>query len=172
MASAMMSAMQEIAPLIDEEHAAFMEGRISLTVGSCGADKRPSVARAAGCRVAPDRKRVRITLSGTQAAAVLAHVRETGRIAAVFSSPPTHRTVQLKGKDAVVEPGTPDDAATVARYRDNFVEVLDPLGFEATMIRTLLAFPDSDIVAVSFTPDEAYSQTPGPNAGSPLKVQR
>jgi hypothetical protein len=53
-----------------------------------------------------------------------------------------------------------------------FVEVLDPLGFEAAMIRTLLAFPDSDIVAVSFTPDEAYSQTPGPNAGSPLKVAR
>lgn len=159
-------------PLIDEEHAAFMEGRISLTIGSSGADLRPSVARAAGCRVAPDRKRVRIALCGTQAAAVLADIRKSGRIAAVFSCPPTHRTVQLKGKDAVVEPGTAEDIATVARYRDMFVAVLDPLGFEARMIRTLLAFPDSDVVAVSFTPDEAYSQTPGPNAGSPLKVKQ
>lgn len=168
----MMASMQEHAPLIDAEHAAFMEGGISLTVGSCGLDQRPSVARAAGCRVAADRKRVRITLSRVQAAAVLAHVRETGRIAAVFSSPPTHRTVQLKGKDAVIEASTLDDAATVARYRDMLAAVLDPLGFEAAMIRTLLAFPDSDIVAICFTPDEAYSQTPGPNAGSPLKVPR
>lgn len=165
----MMSFMHPDAPLIDEELAAFMQGQISITVGSCGADRRASVARAAGCQVAPDRSRMRVLLSGVQAAAVLAHVRETGRITVVCSNPPTHRTVQLKGRDAVVEAARADDGAAVERYRGMLADVLGSLGYDGAVIRTLLTFPDSDIAAISFTPDEAYLQTPGPNAGSPLK---
>jgi hypothetical protein len=105
-----------------------------------------------------------------QVAPVLAHVRETGRIAAVFSRPSTHRTLQLKGRDARVEPVPPADLPIVARYRDAFVTELVAIGYAEELIRTLLDFPDDELVMLSFTPQEAYSQTPGPNAGRALQV--
>jgi hypothetical protein len=157
--------------LLDAELAAFMQqDGISLTLGSCGADLRPSVGRAAGCKVAPDRGTVHLFVSRVQVAPVLAHVRETGRIAAVFSRPSTHRTLQLKGRDARVEPVPPADLPIVARYRDAFVTELVALGYAEALIRTLLDFPDDELVMLSFTPQEAYSQTPGPNAGRALQV--
>ncbi|GAB3462983.1 hypothetical protein GCM10027321_25180 [Massilia terrae] len=158
-------------PLLDAELAAFMQqDGISLTLGSCSADLQPSIGRAAGCRVSADRLTVQMFVSQVQIAALLAHVRETGRIAAVFSSPATHRTLQLKGRDGRIEPCPPEDRALVARYRDAFAAALEPLGYPHSLIRTLLAFPDEDLAVVSFTPLEAYSATPGPNAGRALQV--
>jgi hypothetical protein len=160
-------------PLLDAELAAFMQqDGISLTLGSCGADLRPSVGRAAGCKVAPDRGTVHLFVSRVQAAPVLAHVRETGRIAAVFSRPSTHRTLQLKGQDARIEAVAPADLAIVARFRDAFVTELAALGHAEELTRTLFSFPDEDLVMLSFTPQEAYSQTPGPNAGQALQVSQ
>jgi hypothetical protein len=157
-------------PLIDAELAAFMQLGVSITVGSSDAANRPSIARGAGCRVGVDEGTVSIFISQAQAAPLLAHVRETGRLAAVFSQPSTHRTLQLKGAGATVEHAGPRDVAIVARYRDAFVAELAQLDYAEQLIRTLLACPDEDLVALRFTPTEAFSQTPGPNAGRSLQA--
>ncbi|HZV65643.1 MAG TPA: hypothetical protein VFG03_12135 [Telluria sp.] len=159
-----------LAPLFDVDQAAFMQRGISLNVGSCGTDLQPSVARAVGCRISADRRTVRLLVSARQAAAVIAHLEQGGALAAVFSEPSTHRTVQLKGQGAAVEAPVPGDLATVARYRDGLVEELRPLGFAPALVRALLACPDSDIVALCFTPCAAFSQTPGADAGRALKA--
>lgn len=158
-------------PVIDAELAAFMQLGVSLTVGSCDAANRPSIARAAGCSVQAGGRTVRVFISRVQAAALLAHVNETGRLAAVFSQPSTHRTLQIKGVDACVEPADADDLRMAARYRDAFVAELAQVGYSPALIRTLLACPDQDLVALRFTPVEAFSQTPGPNAGRSLQAQ-
>jgi hypothetical protein len=158
----------EASPLFDAGLAAFMQGGISLNVGACGIDLAPSVARAVGCRISPGRTSVRLLLAASQAAAVLGHVRETGKFAVVFSEPATHRTVQLKGGDAVVDAACADDIAAAARYRDAFACHLDPLGHPPAMVRALLHCPDSDLCAVHFTPSAAFSQTPGAGAGQAL----
>jgi hypothetical protein len=155
-------------PLFDAELAAFMQGGISLNVGGCGSDLAPSVARAVGCRISPERTSVRMLLAASQAAALLGHVRETGKFAVVFSEPATHRTVQLKGADAVVDAAGADDIAAAARYRDAFAAHLDPLGHPPALIHALLHCPDSDLCVVRFTPGAAFSQTPGAGAGQAL----
>jgi hypothetical protein len=157
-------------PLFDAELAAFMQGGISLNLAGCGADLAPSVARAVGCRIDAARISVRLLVSQVQAACVLANVRANGKLAAVFSEPASHRTVQLKGVDAVVEAAGADDIAAVARYRDAFVAHVEPLGHPAPMIRALLACPDGDLCAIRFTPTEAFSQTPGSGAGQALRM--
>jgi hypothetical protein len=168
---AMFSKQDKLPPaLFDAELAAFMQGGISLNIGSCGADLRPSVARAVGCRIAQDRRTVRILVSKVQAAPVLGHVRAAGALAAVFSEPATLRTVQLKGVDASVEPASAEDLAIAAAYRQAFISHLEPLGYAPALIGALLACPDADIVAVRFTPSAAFSQTPGPDAGRALGV--
>lgn len=155
---------------IDAEHATFMQGGVSMNVATCDRDNVPSQVRATGCLVSADRRRVMIFVSATQASAVLANIRNTGMIAVVFNEPSTHRTVQIKGNDARVV-GMPEGALRVVEaYRDAFVRELEPLGFEPALIRALLACPLPDIVALAFTPAAAFSQTPGPTAGEPLRT--
>jgi hypothetical protein len=157
-------------PLFDAELAAFMQGGISLNVAACGIDLAPSVARALGCRISPERTSVRLLLSSGQAAALLGQVRQTGKLAAVFSEPASHRTVQIKGVDALVEAAGEDDVAAVARYRDAFVAHLAPLGYPGEVIRAFLSCPDSELCAIRFTPSAAFQQTPGANTGQALGV--
>jgi hypothetical protein len=157
-------------PLFDAELAAFMQRGISLNLAGCGADLAPSVARAVGCRIDAGRTGVRLLVSQAQAACVLAHVRANGKLAVVFSEPATHRTVQLKAVDAVVEAAGADDVETVTRYRDAFVAHVELLGHAPAQIRALLACPDSDLCAICFTPSAAFSQTPGAGAGQALSL--
>ena len=109
--------------------------------------------------------------SQTQATQLLADVRRSGAVAAVFSKPSTHRTLQLKGRDAAILDADADDLLAVARYRDAFVAETSALGHPAHLIGAMFDCPDKDIVAISFTPDAAFSQTPGPQAGQALQAQ-
>ena len=102
------------------------------------------------------------------AADVIDGVRRSGAIAVVFSDPPSHRTLQLKGTDAVMLPAEPGDAALAAAYRAGFAAILEPLGFDPAVVRAFLACPDEDLVTIRFTPTAAFLQTPGPQAGEPL----
>ena len=156
-------------PLLDAGLAAFLQRGMSINVAACDRNAIPTLARAAGCRVSQDCKRVTVFVSATQAAPVLRCIRDNGAVAVVFSEPPTHRTVQLKGWDAEVSGLTADDFQIVAAYPAAFARQLAPLGFEEIQVRTLLSYPSADIVGISFTPSEAYSQTPGPKAGEPLR---
>ncbi len=157
-------------PLITDEHAGFMESGLSISIGGCNAEKLASVCRAIGCRVSPDRRRVTVFVSASQGRLLLDDLRATGAIAVVFSLPSTHRTLQLKGRDAIVEPLGVGDLQRVEAYREGFVRELEPLGYEPRLVRTFLACAPDDIVALTFTPREAFSQTPGPHAGEPLKA--
>jgi hypothetical protein len=156
--------------VIEADYVAFMQGGVSICASACNRERQPSVARANGCRVSPERSQVTILLSASQSAELLEHVRETGAIAVVFSEPPTHRTVQLKGSDAVVEAANALDGETAGIYRARFAGVLAQLGYQRDLIYALLACADDDLVAVRFTPSAAFSQTPGPNAGQALLV--
>lgn len=161
----------EPAPLFDCDHAAFMQGGISLHAASCGEDHLPSAARALGCRISDDRLNVRILVSAKQATQLLEDVHRSGAMAVVFSKPSTHRTLQLKGRDAARCEADADDLLAVARYRDAFIAETSALGHPAHLIGAMLDCPDEDIVAIRFTPDAAFSQTPGPQAGQALKAQ-
>lgn len=162
--------MPDPAPLlIDDELASFMQGGRSLNLASRGAGMIPSVARATGCRVTDGGRTVRMLVSQQQCAQLLAHVRETGMLAAVVSEPSSHQTYQLKSAAARIEQPCSEDLAMVADCRDRFCAGLERLGYPPVMIRTFLNCPDEDIVAVVFEPDAVFSQTPGSNAGCTLK---
>ncbi len=155
-------------PILDPAHAAFVTGPVGISAASCRPGGLPALSRAVGCRVATDRRRVTLLFDAAAAAEVIEAVRRTGAIAAVFSEPPTHRTLQLKGSDALVLPAEPGDGALAERYRQSFIETLAPLGFAMPVVRAFLSFRPDDLVTVRFTPSSAFSQTPGPRAGEPL----
>ncbi len=160
------------APILDGAHAEFISGAVSINAASCRTGGFPALARGVGCRVADDRRSVNVLFGATAAGDVLDGVRRSGSIAIVFSDPGTHRTLQLKGDDALVLRSECGDEHLVARYRDAFVAVLAPYGHTEEMVRALLACPVDDLVVVHFTPTSAFSQTPGPHAGEPLAGAR
>ncbi|MBX3603096.1 MAG: pyridoxamine 5'-phosphate oxidase family protein [Rubrivivax sp.] len=152
---------------IGPEQAALVARRVSVIVGSRDAALRPHVMRAVGCRLSADRRRVTVLLTHAGSAQVLADLAANGRIAVVFSEPSSHRTLQVKGVDAAIAPAGAEDAALVRRYQQEFADEIGQLGFAAEVAQTMLRH-DDDLVAVSFTPCEAFDQTPGPQAGQPL----
>jgi hypothetical protein len=112
---------------------------------------------------------VTVLLPADQYAPLAETLRETRAIAVVFSEPSTHRTIQLKGADAALEPLAAGDAELAARWTDDFVAGLAALGYSGPMVRSFLWCDPARLVAVSFTPQAAFQQTPGPQAGMPLK---
>ncbi|HEX5804787.1 MAG TPA: hypothetical protein VFY31_00395 [Macromonas sp.] len=163
--------MTDTPPLLDDEHAAFIaSGGISVNAVSAGSEGFGNFSRCVGCRVGPARDRITLLLAATPAADFLSDIAHNGRIAAVFSKPSTHRTLQLKGTDAQREALAPDDLALVRRFCTSFAAELVTIGVSAPAALALLDAPDHDLVAVSFTPCAAFQQTPGPEAGQPLRA--
>jgi hypothetical protein len=154
-------------PLIGPEQVALLSRRLSVIVGSADATRRPHLMRATGFRPSDDRRRMTVLLRPSGAQAVLADLRQNGRIAVVFSEPTTDRTLQIKGSDAQVTPATDDDARLAARYLEDFIGEIGQLGFAAEVAHTLFA-DEGGLLAVSFTIEAAFEQTPGPAAGEPL----
>jgi hypothetical protein len=156
------------APLLDQGLAAFVQTGVAIYVAARGAGNVPALARASGCRVAADRRSVTVLLDAAKSEALLEGVRGSSAIAVVFSWPPTHRTIQLKGTDAVAVAATDEDRAVAARWADDFIAAIVSLGYEEPVFRALLWTDPADLVAVTFTPSAAFDQSPGPRAGEPL----
>lgn len=156
-------------PLLDEEHAAFIQGSVSINAASTGQGNVPAVSRALGCRVSPDRRRVTVFLPASRSAALLEAIDASRRVAVTFCLASTHRTIQLKGNDAGLGRVESGDRELAERYARAFAADLRKLGYEEAFTRALIARGDADLTAVAFTPTSAFMQTPGPGAGGPLK---
>lgn len=159
--------MLDVPPLLDEETAQFMQRGVSINVASGTGDGFPSVGRALGCRVSPDRRKVVIFFSAGCSASLLADLHNNGAIAAVFSMPTTHQTIQLKGRNVRFEPLREGDHAIIAGYRQAFIAEIVAMGQREALAGAIVPENRSDVVALSFTPTAAYVQTPGPAAGQP-----
>ena len=152
-------------PLLDADHAAFIQSGVSIVVASRDGANVPRVARALGCRVSEDRRRVTVYLAAFQAAPLLAAVRAEGAIAVAFNLPSTHRAFQLKGTDAAVVPLDRADVERAQRYVEAFSADIGLLGYVAAYGRALLWFDPAELTGVAFAPAAAFEQTPGPRAG-------
>jgi hypothetical protein len=157
------------APLLDAARADFITHHVAMNVASCSAARVPSVVRAHGCRVSADRRRVTLFVSVPRATALLADLRAGGAIAAVFTLPRTHETIQLKGAGASIAPLEAGDDACIRAYVESLVEELCRVGYKESLVRAVMSSADEESVGLTFEPTAAFVQTPGPKAGSPLE---
>lgn len=153
---------------LDPALAAFIVSRISMQIAACDGRGPATLVRGLGCRVSDDLRTVTVLMPRSQALPVLAAIAANGRVAVVFSEPESHRTVQLKGVDARIEAATADDEASLVPYAAAMAARLAPSRVPEAYSRTLLSASPGDLVAVCFTPSQAFGQTPGPRAGMPL----
>jgi len=156
--------------MLSEATAAFIQSGLSITVVGCGERLVPSIAKGAGCTVDAASGQLTVLLFADGADQVTRDLARNGRIAVCFSKPSTDQTVQVKGHDARMAPATAQDLATVRRSLDLFAEDLGPMGWDQRFVDTLFWRNPDELLAIRFTPQGAFAQTPGPAAGTRLKA--
>ncbi|MEJ5989638.1 hypothetical protein WG902_06535 [Ramlibacter sp. PS3R-8] len=147
---------------------AIMARGVSVIVASRDAKLRPSIMRAVGSRVEANGQDITVYLSRGSSRQLLQDIASTGQLAVVFSEPSTHRTVQLKASRAEIRNAVDADVPVLAAYLKSMEHEIQQVGFAPPLTRAMLAHRLEDVVAVRFTPEQAFDQTPGPRAGAPL----
>jgi hypothetical protein len=150
---------------LPDDFAAMIAKGVSCIVGSRDAQLRPSVMRAVASRIAPDGE-VTVFLFRPQSRQVLQDIAATGHVAVVFSQPSTHLTVQVKASRATQRNATEADVPDLRRCTESLEEELQAIGYGGGLASALLWHRLEDVVAVSFHPEQAFNQTPGPQAGA------
>ena len=157
------------AAVLDADNAAFIASGVSIAVASSNAAGIPSLCRAWGCRVSDDRRTVTVYVSPAQGEVLLADLRAGRPLAAVFSLPSSHRTIQLKSRAARVGGLTQEDRLVVEDYVPALAADLGSIGHGGEFARAYLEVAGGTLVGVNFEPEEAFAQTPGPKAGARLE---
>jgi hypothetical protein len=160
--------MDTTSPLLDPEHAAFIQSGVSVVAASRDRENKPTLARAIACRVSSDRQSVTVFLSRVQARDLLADVGASRVLAVVFSEPSTHRTIQLKTTDAAEVPLAAGDVERMAEHVGLVIADLKQLGYGDELLGAHFSYSVEDVAAVAFRPSAAFTQTPGPGAGARL----
>lgn len=150
------------------ELAGFMQSGISIILASVDDDGTPLPGKAQGCRVDPSGM-VRVTIIAQPYARLLNALSRGRPLAATFSRPEDHRSIQLKSASAkLVDPGPADrEAALVqgAGLSDQLVLV----GYDRAFSDAYASCAQGDLAVIAFVPEQAFVQTPGPGAGTALK---
>lgn len=149
----------------------FIEGGVSLTIGTCGLDIVPSIARAWGPLVSKDRQSVGLCVVAAASGATLDNLQHNDRAALTFSSPSDYKTLQIKGRVIGTAAADASDCVAVERHRKAFAAAVAAIGpshgfARAFIERELLSSPA--LVKIVLVPEEIFDQTPGPRAGAPL----
>ena len=128
----------------------------------------PSMSRGLRCKLIDGGHQIGIFIRLSQSQELLGNIRSSGRVANVFSLPSSNRTLQLKGSDARIVPFAPEDLPVIEAHIADFLLEVVPLGMSEAVVRAILAYQLDDLVSVVYSPCAAFSQTPGPKAGTPL----
>lgn len=150
---------------IDDALQSYVESGVATIVGTGDERGRPEVAYAWGPRVRADRRLLDIFLDLDRSDVTLANLHANGRIAVTFADPVTLRSVQFKGRFVEQGEATEDDREWVQRQREAFLVTTSLVGDPPSMIRNLWM---EQVVRVTLEVDQAFDQTPGPDAGRPL----
>lgn len=149
----------------------FLQRGLSLYAASTDARGWPQVARALAIRPLPG-PQLAIAVPSEPGAALLAGIAATSQVALVLCQPTTHYTVQLKGRDACVEPLQVAQWPELDRNHRAFGLEIRPFGFDADFNDAWFSVAGNgpDVLrVVRFTPSGAWNQTPGPGAGAPME---
>ena len=155
---------------IDDELKAFLESGPSVIVGTRDVGLAPEITRAWGPRVSEDRRSVSVCVPLATSAKTLDNLADNGRIALACALPTTVKSLQLKG--TCIETSEPDaaDLAAVREHREVFASRNERIGVPRHMVETLWRREletSPVLVKIRFVPEQAFDQTPGPDAGSP-----
>jgi hypothetical protein len=148
--------------------AEFCQSGVSIVLASCDQNARPVVGRGLACRIEPDGK-ARVVLRKSSNPKLLKALTDGGRCAVTFTQPSTHRSIQLKAPSARIIDANAGDAPAALAQTSGFRRDLMDVGYSESFTKAYCGFEPHDLLTITFAPEQAFVQTPGPNAGSALQ---
>jgi hypothetical protein len=145
--------------------AAFLDSGVSMVGASANEELVPEAFRMWGASLGDDG--VLRALVSSDAGETFQRLREGTLLCMTFTDVLNLRSIQVKGRStrAAEAPG-PADLASMERYQ----ELLNPKSrANGTPPALLASIRPRSVFVVSIVVEEAYDQTPGPSAGTPLE---
>ncbi len=156
---------------IGDELKTFLEGPVSVLVGTRDSRLIPEITRAWGPRVSEDRRRISLCVPVATSCKTLDNLEANGEIAVTFSLPTNYRTFQLKGRHVAAAEPDSTDLAAVERHRDAFAVANERLGQPRRQVEAFWRGEietSAALVKILFAPEQVFDQSPGPGAGKKL----
>ena len=156
---------------IGDELRSFLEGPVSVLVGTRDSRLIPEITRAWGPRVSDDCRRISLCVPVATSGKTLDNIETNGEIAVTFSMPTNYRTFQVKGRHAATAQADGTDVEDVERHRDAFAMVNERMGLPRERIEAFWRAEvetSAVLMKISFALEQVFDQTPGPGAGKKL----
>jgi hypothetical protein len=153
--------------VIPSEYIDLLEGGVSIFVGTRDEKNEPEAVRVAGAEVSKNRTEVTVYIHEEWGAKTLENLRANGEIAAGFSRPMDHLSLQVKGKVKRIVPSSEASRAVPDRYHACYAEQLYIIGMPRSITRRIRVWPAA---AVTFEVASIFLQTPGPGAGKKIEA--
>jgi hypothetical protein len=147
---------------------AFCQSGVSVIVAACGPGGVPVAGLGYGCSFLAD-GRMRVLLARSANTGLLGAMGSNGGIAATFTQPSTHRSIQVKGSGATIAAPSGQDRQEAVRQMEGLRRELVGAEYAAPFAAAYCHVDEEDIAAIDFTAEAAFAQTPGPGAGAELK---
>jgi hypothetical protein len=149
--------------LIDPSVLSFLRGPTSAFLGTCDTLGTPDATRIIGL-VTVDDSHLRVLIS-EQAETARRNAIVGARVAVIVTDITTYRSVQWKGRIAVVDRRSPGDIALIDHHITTFEQSSETVGIASSEVWKLFA---TDGIPFIVEVDEVWDQTPGSNAGHQL----
>lgn len=143
----------------------FIEGGISVFVGTADADKIPTCCRAIAFTTRDNFETVTVYVPAATGQETIANVATTRRVAIAATEPLSHGSIQIKGVSRGVKLAPAADEEFVRMRLHQFADVLAELGLPRRVTHRVTYWP---AFAIEVSVEEVFDQTPGPKAGTPL----
>jgi len=156
----------DLEPVLDPAVVEFIHGGVAVGVATRDDDLRPEFARAWGPEVSADGRSLTLCVVAPEGSQMRANLERNGALAVGFSPPTIARAVQVKGVASQVGEPEAGDLERVERHVRLFVAEAERIGAPPELSRRM--FVGTGLVAVGFSIDEVFDQTPGPTAGRRL----
>lgn len=151
--------------VVGEELRELIESGVAVSVATADATGRPHLATAWGPRVGPDGTTASVFIDRARSATTVEDIEATLRIAMTVGDPISYRSIQLKGTSLGCADPTEEDRDWVRRHREAFMVSIALIGDPPALGRNMWS---EEVIRIDFLVEQAFEQTPGPDAGRPL----
>jgi len=142
-------------------------GGLAIALGTRNSELQPAFVRGFGISLRNDGKALSVFISKTQAAQTLANLKENGRAALVAAHVGTLTTRQFKGAYVSHTDVGESDLPSVEKNLTEFIAICAKY-FGEQMAAQFRAFNIFPLIAVTFSIEDIFDQTPGPGAGKKI----
>ena len=152
--------------MIDTELAVFLQEGIAIQLGTRNARLEPNGARVVAVTVEGDGRHLVAYVPDAAAPQVLPDLEANGQAALVFARPPDERACQVKGTFTSARPASEAERAAILAQWDRWLDRLASIGVPRATLEPWISWP---CTAIRLRVTAIFDQTPGPNAGAPLR---